>query len=348
MAKPSDKGDMHAPENGRAWAADPCSDADDAPRCLVVMYHYVHDTEPLTCEGVRGLTSRAFREQLDSLCRAAEPISWPTLYAWTHGNATLPKRCFLVTFDDGLVDHAKTVLPILQRRGIRGTFFIPGAVLSTERMLSAHAIHVLLSTLGIERFEQALRRRLEDHRAQCGDPDWASAVDESAAQVMYHYEPPDRARLKYLLTAVLPIPLRDAVVAGLFEEYVGSLKRWARDWYLGWDDVAQLESLGHTIGGHGYAHEPYLRLTAAECRNDLHQCAAVLRGGLGMDIRPFSYPYGSFNDETRTACRAAGFAHAFTTERAWVARGVDPLCVPRFDTIHVDAVVSEGHPCQPT
>ena len=125
-------------------------DASTFPRrCLVVMYHYVHDTEPMTAEGVKGLTSREFRLQLDRLCSAAEPIDWPALFAWSRGHGTLPQRCFLLTFDDGLADHARVVLPILQERGLRGTFFVPGAVLDSERLLPAHAIHLLLSTLGV-------------------------------------------------------------------------------------------------------------------------------------------------------------------------------------------------------
>jgi peptidoglycan/xylan/chitin deacetylase (PgdA/CDA1 family) len=106
-----------------------------------------------------------------------------------------------------------------------------------------------------------------------------------------------------------------------------------------------METLGHTIGAHGHCHEPFSQLSQAQCREDMHQIAAILRAGLGPDIRPFSYPYGQFNNDTCAACRDAGFVHAFTTERRWLTRESDLLRLPRVDTIHVAATLKEEVAC---
>lgn len=326
--------------------AAPISDKKTAMRCLVVMYHYVHDCGRLPKPGLSrippglpGLSSRQFRAQLDGLCTSLEPVDWPTLYSWMDGRASIPERSFLLTFDDALADHAQTVLPILQERGLRGVFFVPGAVLTARRMLPAHAIHLLLEALD----EQTLERELLGYIAEHGGAgtDWAACVDMSTARVLYHYEPPARARLKYLLTITLPVELRDAALDALFRRYIGSPERWAGHWYLGWEDLAEMQSSGHTIGAHGYGHEPYSRLTPAERREDLRQAAEVLRDGLGPDIRPLSYPYGRFDDDTCDACRAAGFVHAFTTESRWVTDGCDRFRLPRVDTIDVELVLEK-------
>jgi peptidoglycan/xylan/chitin deacetylase (PgdA/CDA1 family) len=277
-----------------------------------------------------------------------EPIDWPTLFAWMDGRAEIPNRSFLLTFDDGLADHAETVLPILEDRGLRGVFFVPGAVLTTHRMLPAHSIHLLLSVLG----ESALENELRSYFSNRGAMQWCHWLDQrppeedAAAETMYLYESPSLARLKYLLTMKLPLDLRAAAVEELFEQHVGSSPRWSRHWYLGWDDLVKIQSLGHTIGGHGHAHEPYDRLPSDEIRQDVLQIAAVLREGLGPDVRPFSYPYGSYNNQAVAACREAGFVHGFTTHRAWVEPHADPLRLPRFDTIDVNAVLREKMACQ--
>ena len=315
---------------------------DTGPRCLAVMYHYVHDVEPVTSHGVGGLTTKAFHAQLDRLCRIMAPVDWPTLYAWKRGRGDVPDRCFLLTFDDGLADQVNVVRPILQERNLRGVFFVPGAVLSTERLLAAHAIHLLFANLGDHRLHEELLAYLAD---QGDDTDWISSLDTAAAERMYHYEPPRRAHLKYLLTMILPIELRGAAIRTLFEQHVGSLTRWARTWYLTWDQVVGLQSLGHTVGGHGYGHESYGRLSPEECRQDIHRAAAVLRSGLGADKRPFSYPYGSYNEDAVSACREAGFAHAFTTEQGWITQKSDPLALPRVDTMDVEAVLDEEVVC---
>ena len=317
------------------------------PHCLVVMYHYVRDARPSGAEKISGLTSEEFRMQLDRLCGELVPIDWPTLYAWSQGRVYLPERCFLLTFDDGLADHVKTVLPILEERGLRGTFFVPGAILVREGMLAAHAIHLLLSTLGAPRLEEEVLRGLAD-RPHDRDTvvGWCASVDESAARAMYHYEPPERARLKYLLTVLLPIDMRTSILDMLFERHVGSSRRWARDWYLQWDDLVEMQSRGHTIGGHGFAHEPYLRMTPAQRHKDLRRTAAILRAGLGSEARPASYPYGSYDNDTCAACGESGFAHAFTTQGLWLTGGCDPFRLPRVDTIHVNAVLEEDLACR--
>ncbi len=332
-----------------AQSADVGEAVDEAsPRCLIVMYHYVHDRDALARPGapgihggLRGLTVADFCTQLDRLCAAMEPIDWPTLYAWMDGRAEIPERCFLLTFDDGLADHAETVLPILDDRGLRGVFFVPGAVLTTHRMLPAHAIHLLLSILGESALESELRSYLTDRGAVqwCHWLDQRPPDEDEAAETMYHYETPTLARLKYFLTMKLPLDLRAAAIEELFESHVGSSVRWARHWYLGWDDLVKIRSAGHTIGGHGHSHEPYDRLAPDEVRQDVLQVANVLREGLGPDVRPFSYPYGSYNNQAVAACREAGFVHGFTTHARWLQRHGDPLRLPRFDTIDVNSLL---------
>lgn len=327
-----------------------------SPRCLVIMYHYVHDQAQSPAgaagfnlrgfdasPGVRGLTGREFELQLDRLCGLMEPIDWPTIYAWMSGRGSIPDRCFLLTFDDGLANHATTVLPILKQRSLRGVFFVPGVILSTPRLLSAHAIHLLLSTLD----ERAFERELVSYLAAHGDGsiDWMASVDMVVARGLYHYESPVRARLKYLLTFTLPIDLRVAAVDALFQRHVGSPARWAEHWYLGWEDLIQMRSAGHTIGGHSYGHEPYNRLTPAQRRQDMRHVAAILRSGFGPGIHPFSYPYGRSDDDACNACRGAGFAQAFSTESRWLTKDSDPFRLPRVDAANVDAVLREEVEC---
>ena len=326
---------------------------DAGPACLVVMYHYVHDGEALPAPGLQnvppgigGLSSRDFQIQLDRLCKHLEPINWPRLYAWTCGRGSIPDRCFLLTFDDGLADHAANVMPVLRKRGLRGVFFVPGAILTSVRLLPAHAFHLLLGTLDERTLECDLLRYLAEHDES--GTDWMEAVDLAAAGKMYDYESPQRARLKYLLTITLPIKLRAQAIEALFEQHIGSLARWAQHWYLGWDELVEMQSAGHTIGGHGYWHEPYGRLTRDEHRDDLRRVAAVLRNGLGSDIRPFSYAYGQHDHFSRAACREMGFAHAFSTQRDWVTKDSDVLCLPRVDTIRVDEVLESELACAGT
>ena len=318
------------------------------------MYHYVHDRDPLARPGsagpyggVHSLGVDAFRRQLDALSRNLEPIDWPGYYAWTAGRATLPDRCFLLTFDDGLIDHAENVLPILEERGLRGVFFVPTCVLTTQAMLPAHQIHLLLSVLDGPELERELRRILTGR----GEAPWCERLDAKAciaapAEKMYHYETPALARLKYWLTMELPLDLCGAALNELFELHIGSVARWSRHWYLTWNDLARMQSLGHTIGGHGHAHLAYTRLSPVEVRLDIRRAGHILQEGFGPELRPLSFPYGSFSNSAVAACRDAGFVHAFTTQPRWVDGGCDPHRLPRIDAVNVDLALREPLACR--
>lgn len=323
---------------------------DSASTVLVVMYHYVRDQESLPrpgspgpFDGIRGLGTREFTAQIDRLSAEMEATDWPAVFAWLSGRGELPARSFLLTFDDGLIDHAETVAPLLEARGLRGVFFVPGSVLAAHRMLSAHALHLLLSTLG----DEDLIRDLLDCLRRCdAQTDWAAQFhagrhEESVSRI-YDYESPQRARLKYFVNMELPIPLRVAAIESLFERHIGSSPRWARHWYLGWDDLVRMQAAGHTIGGHGFSHEPYGRLNPGEIRQDVARASIVLRDGLGPDLRPFSYPFGSMSGPVFDACRDAGFVHAFTTQRQWLCRKAHPMQLPRIDTIHVETALGRA------
>lgn len=326
------------------------------PHVLVVMYHYVRDSDPLPSSagegpfaGISGLTTAEFTSQVDDLCRTLEPIDWPTLYAWKEGRKTLPSRSFLLTFDDGLADHSQSVAPILQERGLRGVFFVPGSVLMTHRMLPAHAIHLLLAEVG----ERTLIDRLSAYfREEHPESAWGAQVEslpsnEEGVPEIYDYEDPLRARLKNFLTMTLPIDVRNRAIGSLFERFVGSSARWARHWYVGWQDVVRMESDGHTIGGHGFSHEPLNRLPVHEQQVDIDRVGAILRNGLGPDCRPYSYPYGRVGDPS-LRFKDAGFVHAFTTESRWVSGRDGVMTVPRVDTIHVAKTLREECACQQT
>lgn len=303
------------------------------------MYHYVRPRDPLLSDGVIGPTPEGFARQIEGLCRVMEPIDWPTLFAWTEGRAGIPRRCFLLTFDDGLKDHAQYVAPLLAKHRIRGAFFVPGQAIGEYRLICGHAVHLLLSRLDAEGLFEETARAL----AAADKPSWVGRIDERAAIELYPYETRARARLKYLLHMVLPPALRRETIALLFEAHVGSSRRWAKEWYMGWEDLADLHHAGHTIGGHGYAHDPLSRLSPEAQRGDLGRSLGLLNEGLGRDLRPVAYPFGRYDARTMIAAHEAGFVHGFTTERALVDASADAFALPRVDTIDVgEALRSMG------
>jgi peptidoglycan/xylan/chitin deacetylase (PgdA/CDA1 family) len=297
---------------------------------IAVMYHYARDRREPSDRDIKGLTARQFADQIDALAERYDPVI-------PRGGAIQPptgaRPGVLFTFDDGLADHIEVVADLLEQRDQRGVFLMSGRPLAERRMLCAHMVHLLLCALGSERFIDVCWRWLAayDHAH-----DWVAELDTAAARRMYHYEPPGMADFKYLIHILLPIELRDRMLEALFAEYVGAQAQWSRQWYGTTRHWADLQARGHVLGGHGYSHEPLTRLAPEQAHDDLRRCMEFLSEAFGQQPRPFSYPFGCYDDSIAEACRDAGFQFALTTVPGWNTSATDPFQMHRVDTIAVD------------
>jgi peptidoglycan/xylan/chitin deacetylase (PgdA/CDA1 family) len=90
-----------------------------------VMYHYVRpqiDTPPF---GYFHLDIDSFRRQLDHFDEKYTVLGRQEFLATVDGDRTPRSDDILLTFDDGLIDHAEYVLPELRRRDLFGAFYVP-------------------------------------------------------------------------------------------------------------------------------------------------------------------------------------------------------------------------------
>lgn len=316
----------------------------NSSKCLVVMYHYVRDRAGGEDAEIRGLSPRAFQAQLDVLCEQMHPIDWPTFASWQEGSREIEDPSVLLTFDDGLADHAEVVCPILDRRGLRAAFFVSTGLLSGGTLDVAHQIHLLLCRRDGGELLRAARAWLWEH---AGPARFEDTPSDRKGKKVYGYESAERAELKYFLNWVLPLDLRERLVTALFREHVGDPASFAARWYLNWDQVDRMQRSGHTLGGHGHAHRPYGRLDPTEQSSDLERCATLLREKLGDRPRPFSYPFGSHDDRIAGCCARAGFVQAFTTEPRWVSTTEGAHRLGRVDTIAVDSFLEKEFSCPP-
>ncbi len=303
-------------------------------RLLVVTYHYVRDLPKTDYPRIKGLLTDTFRRQVDSLRANYEMATWESLVAYLDGTYQ-PRRdlCYL-TFDDGLKDHYKNVLPILVERGISGAFFIVTASLESGWVASAHKNHFLIATLPFDRlykrFEQKVRSLVP------GDVD---EPDEATVRRAHPWDEPKVARYKYLVNYGLPVEIRELVLDHLFEETFGDQSRFASDLYMNWDDVASLQSAGMMVGGHSHRHRALATLEPGAQAEDLRTCLEVIQKHCPDKMAPpFCYPYGmadSFSDDTVRLVQETGFSAAFTFLHGWNQPGVDRYRLNRVDTNEV-------------
>lgn len=105
--------------------------------------------------------------------------------------------------------------------------------------------------------------------------------------------------------------------------------------FLRWDDVAELQRLGHEIGSHTMEHRNMAATESALMREDLEQSRQILTEHCGS-VSHFAFPYGRFTDITPQSFRdvfTVGFESCASAERGChIGNGAVPsnsLCLRR-------------------
>jgi peptidoglycan/xylan/chitin deacetylase (PgdA/CDA1 family) len=270
-----------------------------------VMWHYIRSADALPRTGYHGVTPEAFEDQLDALSERTTPVGWSAILASLEGTSPLPSDAVLLTFDDGLVDHHRAVLPALLARGMSGIFF----VLSRRRgdsLTVGHALHVLLGIWSPERVRAEVADRLspaDSVRYRSAERELEGAAPEDPDDV---WKRPLQREL-----AVVAGP----IVRGLVDAAIGPETDVADALHLSPDQLRDLVDGGMTLGGHGRTH-PWLDALDEEARHDEIAASAALLTRYRLGPWPFAYPYGAAPPSAPSLLGDAGFAAAFTTNAA--------------------------------
>jgi peptidoglycan/xylan/chitin deacetylase (PgdA/CDA1 family) len=283
---------------------------------LTPMWHYVRDPDADPRVGVGAIDLSTFDDQLDRIGRNRTVVGWPAVAAALCGDRPLAPDAILLTFDDGLVDHHRNVLPRLARRGWPGVFFVT-ARRSGDRLSVGHRIHVLLASLTAAE----LRDAVVDHLGPADHQRFVTAERRERAAGVEAIDVLKRPLQRDLADAAGP------VLSALIDERYGSESDVADAIHLSADQVADLRAAGMTIGGHGRRHLWFDWESADRVRAEIADSAAFLASEPGPWA--FAYPYGAGHPLATTALEEAGFAAAFHA-RPQEARG-------RFDLGRVDA-----------
>jgi len=283
----------------------------------VVMWHYIRDGDATPRLDYRGITPATFGDQLDAIAASYQPIGWRELAHAIATNGELPDDAVLLTFDDGLIDHAATVLPALTRRGLRGCFFVL-ARRAGDGLALGHRIHVLRGVRSAAHVRDAVLDRLSPDDAEAYRR--AMTIMEAAAPG----DPDDiwkRPLQRELAAAAGPI------LSALVEAEIGPEADVAETLYLDEGQARALVQAGMTLGGHTHTH-PWLDALHGDARRQEVAASRAFLERQQPGPWPFAYPYGAVPPDPAGLLRPAGFSAAFTTDPS---ERSDPYRIGRVD-----------------
>jgi peptidoglycan/xylan/chitin deacetylase (PgdA/CDA1 family) len=258
----------------------------------VLTYHRVDEPErtPDLYPGLIGATPAEFDEHMRFLAAFHSPLSLPELLAIRRGEAPLPPRAVMVTFDDGYRSVAEHAWPAMRRHGVPLTLFVPtaypgepAAAFWWDRLWSAlgderDVVPTPVGDLPVRTPEERLRtyRRLRGLVKSLPHEEATRVVDELC---------------------------RDAGV-----ESPGAS-------VLDWDTLRRLAGEGVALGPHSRTHPLVQTLPPADARAEILGSLGDLEREVGSVPRVFAYPGGGVDRETTALLREEGFELAFATRR---------------------------------
>lgn len=296
-----------------------------------LMYHYVRPTMDTPPYGYYHLPLESFRRQLDHLEAEYDLLSREAFFECVRGERTPPEDAAILTFDDGLEDHHRWVLPELERRGLWGLFFVSTGPPTNGRRLPVHRVHTLAGAVPGNRLVETLTSILAEED-QLDDP--------GGFEEMYGGRgTPEHVRtFKRLLNQEVPYERLDSVLDRLEAAFPDAgLSVDVDEYYLTDEQVADLADAGMVVGAHTVTHRILSRLSPAEQRAEIVDSRGYLESITGEPVRVLAYPYGTANtytEETFAIAEEEGFEAAFTTEsRAATVEDFEdrPFGLPRFD-----------------
>jgi len=209
-----------------------------------------------------------------------------------------------VTFDDGSLDNYEHARPVLDRLGIKASFYIPVGLVE-ERRCPWH------DRLGFAllRSVPALRKRRELDFAALLAPFGLSC--EAFAAVL----PADAVSLAARgvgAAKLLGAERRDQAIAALERALGGDqVPDWAG--LMTWQQIRELGAQGHEIGSHSLSHPLLTDLGAEQLQQEVVHSRSQLAAAAGCEVASFCYPNGSYDARALEAVRAAGYTCAVTT-----------------------------------
>lgn len=283
---------------------------------ILIFHRVLAETDPL----LAGEVDVAQFERLMRLVAASFDVM-PLGHAMRlRAEGRLPRRALVVTFDDGYADNATRAVPVLQRLGLRATFFVATSFLDGGRMFNDTVIECIrrspLDAVDLAGFGLGkLPLTNVDERRQ--------AIEQVLPRVKYLGLQEREDRLRDLVRLLRPAALPD-------------------DLMMSTRQLQGMHSSGMEIGGHTHRH-PILRLVPDDvARSEVAEGRRHLQDLIQAPVDVFAYPNGrpmqDYEHRHRDMLADEGFVAAVNTAPGVADERSDALQLPRYSPWRRDDV----------
>ncbi|MGI9623656.1 MAG: polysaccharide deacetylase family protein [Acidimicrobiales bacterium] len=261
----------------------------------ILTYHSVAPPELATwIDPQSRVDPGAFESSMEFLARHRSVIALSELLDLFADGRTPPAGTVVLTFDDGYIDNATVVAPILHRLGLPSTWYLPTGMI--ERGESPW----------VDRLYTAFRTRTRH--------EWSFADGVGGAGGTLDLNDADERLDAYQRLAGMMIEAAYDDREALLREVLDRLQpaQTPPRLILSWDEVREVRRTYPEIdmGLHSTNHIDLGRFTGESARAEIEGCVADLRRELEVSADHFAFPYDRHSESTREMVRANGLRSA--------------------------------------
>ncbi len=272
-----------------------------APAAVILRYHSIQDrpdqyADTIGCDSIHATS--IFERQMEMIAKGFSAVTMDDIALFLKGNKE---------------DNFRLAAPILDRFGIRGTFYVLVDAVDRSRAPWYCLLRHAFWTARNPKWTDPATGTVHDLRDSRG----RDAAFLEAAGICSKSSASTRDELVQTATRSLePEPFPDE-----------------NDLMMTWDDARALVKSGHIVGSHTMTHPNVAHVSAEDARSELTDSKLKLEKELGEAVKHFAYPHPAlnpqWNETTLKITEELGYATAVTTTLGAVRAGARPLAIPR-------------------
>jgi len=276
---------------------------------VILMYHRVIEDpdspQEYTQPGI-AVSNRSFDLQMAFLAKKYHVLRLDQLIKLLQNGRRLPRRCAVITFDDGWRDNFLNAYPILQRHNLPATIFLSTDFIGTGRKFWFLQVGFLLADGKLS--AKDLVEILE--KVQCDSSKTIPSGSDKSRDIGLIAVDPNlfMEYLKQFSRSTIKKIIADMICrSGL------SHTEWPdREWTLTWEDIKQMSPEIVEFGSHGCSHNILTIMEADEICRELMESKKLIEEKIQKPVRSFAYPNGDYNDQIKELVQKAGYDCAVT------------------------------------
>ena len=277
------------------------------PHEVLLMYHRVLD-DPFSefeyAQTGTAVSTKSFEAQIAFLAKKFTVLTAAEYVRRRKSGTPLPKKCAVVTFDDGWADNYENAYPVLKQYKVPATIFLcSDFVDSTKKFWFHEMIHAIKwQNLSAEQLEQALNRF--HSQAPAGDSQPVSLSTHTTWNALINSF--------FRLAKTLSADQLGVLLADLTRITGKSDDAWqSKRFILSWDEIAAMDPAIIEIGSHGKSHRLLTAISRDESARELIESKRDIEEKLGRKVLTFAYPNGSYDETIKQMTAEAGYDGAF-------------------------------------